>query len=348
MPILDVNNKDKVDKYNEFLKNHNASVMQDLRWGLVKSDWITKAIYLEENDNIIACMTILLKKTPIFNSYLLYSPKGPVCDITDIDKVTKLVREVDILAKKYKAYVLKFDPECIFSETLKKLYIDSNFKVTLDVHNIIQPRYNMVLDIKDKKEEDLLKQFSSKTRYNIKVAIRKGVTIRYSRDEEDLKAFYELYKITTIRDNIGCRSYDYFKKMIYAFTENEIRIYVAEHEGDKLASAIAINYGKRIFYIYGASGNEKRNLMPNYLMQWEMIKWGIENKCNNYDFGGVFEFTNENGLYKFKSGFCKKEGATEYIGEIDKVYKPIVYFMYTKLAHRLQRLKKVIKKIIKM
>ncbi len=343
MPILDVNDKEKVDKYNEFLRKNNASVMQDLRWGLVKSDWITKAVYLEENDNIIASMTILLKKVPIFNSYLLYSPKGPVCDITNIDKVTKLVKEADILAREYKAYVLKFDPECIFSESLKKLYIDNKFKVTLDIHNIIQPRYNMVLDIKDKKEEDLLKQFARKTRYNIKVAIRNDVTIRYSRDEEDLKTFYELYKTTTIRDKIGRRPYEYFQKMLEAFTENEIRIYIAEHEEDKLASAIAINYGKKIFYIYGASSNEKRNLMPNYLMQWEMIKWGIENKCNKYDFGGVFEFTNENGLYKFKSGFCKKEGATKYIGEIDKVYKPVIYFIYTKLAHRLQRLKKIIK-----
>jgi lipid II:glycine glycyltransferase (peptidoglycan interpeptide bridge formation enzyme) len=344
LPILDKKDNIQVEKYNKFLKDNNASAMQDLRWGKVKSNWLQEAIYLEENGNIIATMTILLNKVPVFNSYMMYASRGPVCDITNIELVKKLVKEADIIAKKYNAFVLKFDPEFKNDEEIKKIYMENEFRVQTG-HNVIQPRHNMILDIQDKTEEELLKQFSEKTRYNIKVATKKGVNVRYSRSKEDLKIFYELYKTTTIRDEIGCRPYEYFERMLEAYNEGELRIYIAEHEGDSLSSAIALNYGGKMFYIYGASSNEKRNLMPNYLMQWEMIKWGLENKCNNYDFGGVFEFTNENGLYKFKSGFCKQEGVTEYIGEIDKVYKPLIYIGYTNIVPKIQRLKK---KLVKM
>ncbi|MDF2865511.1 MAG: aminoacyltransferase [Clostridia bacterium] len=343
MPVLDREDNRQVAKYNKFLKDNNASAMQDLRWGKVKSNWIQEAIYLEEEGQIIATMTILLNKVPIFNSYMMYATRGPVCDIINIELVKKLVKEADVIAKKYNAFVLKFDPEFKSNEEIKKLYLKNGFNV-LEGHSVIQPRHNMILDIENKTEEELLKNFSEKTRYNIKVATKKGVNIRYSRDKSDLRIFYELYKTTTIRDRIGCRPYEYFERMLDAYNEDELRIYIADHEGESLSSAIALNYGGKMFYIYGASSNEKRNLMPNYLMQWEMIKWGLENKCNNYDFGGVFEFTNENGLYKFKSGFCKQEGVTEYIGEIDKVYKPLIYFSYTKVIPSIQNIKKKLKK----
>lgn len=343
MPILDKNNKEEVEKYTSFLKNNNASAMQDLKWGIVKSNWIQEAVYLEEEGKIIASMTILLNKVPVFNSYMMYSSRGPVCDITNIDLVKKLIKEADPIAKKYKAFVLKFDPEFKSNNEVKQMYLDNKFNV-LDSKKVIQPRHNMILEIEGKTEEELLKQFGEKTRYNIKVAIKKGVEIKYSRNLEDLKIFYDLYKTTTIRDKIGCRPYEYFERMLEAYDESELRIYIAQHENEPLSSAIALNYGGKMFYIYGASSNEKRNLMPNYLMQWEMIKWGLENKCNNYDFGGVFEFTNENGLYKFKSGFCKQEGVTEYIGEIDKVYNPFIYFAYTDLAPKFQTIKKKFKK----
>ena len=130
------------------------------------------------------------------------------------------------------------------------------------------------------------------------------------------------------------------EKMFEAYSEDELRIYIAKHEDDKLSAAIAINYGGELFYLYGASSNVKRNLMPNYLMQWEMIKWGIETKCNKYNFGGVLHLNQENGLYKFKIGFCKKDGVTEYIGEIDKVYGKFMYFLYTKVLPVLKVLKR--------
>ena len=334
MPILNKNNKKQVEKYNQFVRNHTgASFMQDLVWGKVKNNWSQEAVYLEEKGKITAAMMLLFEKISKTNTTLMYAPRGPVCDIYDIKTVEKLIQEAEPLAKKYNAFVLKLDPQVLYDDKLNQMYQEAGFKTSgknPSPDTVIQPTHNMVLQIAGKTEDEILKSFSEKTRYNVRLSKRKGVTVRFSREEEDLKTFYEIYKITTVRDKIGCRPYEYFKRMLEAYDENHLRIYIAEHEGDKLSAAIATNFGKELFYVYGASSNEKRNLMPNYAMQWEMIKWGIETNCNTYNFGGLLSLNMDNGLYKFKVGFCGKDGVEEYIGEIDKVYKKGMYFMYTK------------------
>ena len=335
MPILNFKNKKEVKKYEDFVLNRNGtSFMQDLAWGKVKDNWIQDAVYIEEKGKIKAAMMILTQKLPKTNISLMYAPRGPICDIYDVKLVNKLVEEAKPLAKKYNACALKFDPQIVYDEKLNEMYIKEGYSTSgynPKLDQMIQPSHNMVLNIDGKNEEELMKSFVEKTRYNIRLSKRKGVTIRYSRDEEDLKTFYDIYKVTTVRDRIGCRDYEYFQKMLKAYDEKKLRIYIAEHEGDKLAAAVATNIGGELFYVYGASSNEKRNLMPNYAMQMEMIRWGIENNCKTYNFGGVLDLNPENGLYKFKYGFCKGEGLEEYIGEINKVYKPFMFFLYNKI-----------------
>ena len=332
MPILDFNNKEEVKEYEDFVLNRvGTSFMQDLNWGKVKNNWKHEAIYLRENGKIIAAMLLLVQKIP-FNSTIIYAPRGPVCDVYDIDLVNRLIKEAEPLAKKYKACMLKFDPQVLYDEKLDTMYKKAKYKTTgykPDPDFLIQPGHNMVLNIEGKTEEELMKSFAEKTRYNIRLSGRKGVTVRYSRDIEDLKKFYEIYKITTERDKIGCRDYDYFERMLDAYDERKLRIYIAEHEGEALAAAIATNVGGELFYVYGASSNVKRNLMPNYAMQMAMIRWGLETNCKIYNFGGVLNLDPNNGLYKFKVGFCREKGLEEYIGEINKVYNPIVYYLYT-------------------
>ena len=349
MPILDKQNEKEIKKYENFVSTYDgASLMQSLNWAKVKFGWIQEAVYIEENKKIIAAMTVLLEKVPHTNTYLMYAPRGPVCDINNIELVKRLVNELEKLKEKYNIFLLKFDPNVKYDEKIEKMYKEAGFKVlnkNVNKDDLIQPLHDMVLDIDNISEEGLMKSFGEKTRYNIRLATKKSVEVYYSRKEEDLKIFYELYKITAIRDKIGCRSYEYFEAMLKAYDENQLRIYIAKHEDDKLSAAIAINYGGELFYLYGASSNEKRNLMPNYLMQWEMIKWGLETKCKKYNFGGVLNLDPQNGLYKFKIGFCKKDGVTEYIGEIDKVYNKFMYLLYTKGLPILKKVKRGLRNI---
>lgn len=325
MPVLNKENKEEVERYKEFLnKSKYTRLTQTIEWSIVKKNWSNEIVYLEENEEIIAGMSILIEKIDKLKISFAYSPRGPVCDIYDIELVQRLMDEAKPVIKKYNAYCLKIDPPFKNNEELEKLYKSNGFNILGPKCNhdkVIQPQYDAILNIKDLSEEELIKSFSEKTRYNIRLSNRKGVKVRFSRSIEDLKLFYDLYTITTIRDKIGKRDFGYFERMLNAFDEEHLRIYISEHEGDSLSAAIAICYGPEMFYLYGASSNEKRNLMPNYAMQWEMIKWAIEKECSIYNFGGIINLDKNDGLYKFKTGFCREEGIFEYIGEIDKVYK---------------------------
>lgn len=342
MPILDKNNAAKVAEYTHFMETSLwANATQDLAWSKVKADWGNEQVYVERDGKIVAAMSILIRKV-FGKASMLYATRGPICDLRDTALVEELMQSVDEVAKKHHAFMFRMDPELPRDAQLEETYRKLGWLVRneqCDKFELIQPRYNMILNIGGHTWESLMPRFSEKTRYNIRLAARKGVTVRWSHDEADLKTFFELYKITAVRDKIGYRPYEYFERMLHAYKPEQIRIYIAEHEGEGLSGAICIHYGKKTWYIYGASSNEKRNLMPNYAMQAEMIKWGLENGSEIYDFGGVFILEKTNGLFKFKEGFCRQEGASEFIGEFDRVYNRFFYTGFNKVIPQIQRLR---------
>lgn len=340
MPILDITDAMLVERYNAFVRQSAyATATQDINWAIVKKGWDSKQVYIEEQGEIVAAMSIVIKKMAGFS--MLYAPRGPVCNPSDLNLVGRLTDEIKVFAKSVNAFVLRFDPETMYDTALAQNYEQNGYIVRgrgIDKNALIQPIYNMILSLNDETEASLLKKFSQKTRYNINLSARKGVEVSYDTSDEALRIFYDLYEIMSVRNRLVIRSYDYFKDMMTAF-KGRIRIYLTRHEGDYLSGAIALMYGDKLWYIYGASSNVKRNLMPNYLMQWEMIKWGLEEGIQRYDFGGVFEIDKEDGLYKFKEGFCREDGVTELIGEVDHVYNRFVYNMFTEVYPRLQKIK---------
>lgn len=158
MPILDKNNKKMVKKYYNFLRNSPyADLHQDFGWGKVKSDnWIDEYVYIEENDKITAGMLILIRTFgKIFT--MMYCPRGPVCDLNDIELVNKLINEAKPLIKEYKPFVLKMDPRVPYSEILKKKY-SKEYRVTSEFKNIfelMQPIRSMILKINGESEEEI-------------------------------------------------------------------------------------------------------------------------------------------------------------------------------------------------
>lgn len=342
MPILDQKNEEECERIREFFENSEyASFYQSFEWGKIKSDkWHNEFVYIEENGEIIAAMLVLVRKIgKIFT--MMYAQRGPIMDIYDTELLQRLVAEADILAKKYNAFVLKMDPEIEYSRELEEVLRNSGFRVKNEFKNILEPMQtvrSMILDINNKTEENLLTEYTAKTRYNVRLAIKKGVTVRWSQTEDDLKIFYELMKVTAVRDRIAVRAYEYYKEILETYQE-KARIYIAEFEGEPLSAALTINYGGRVTYFYGASANQKRNLMPTYLMQQTMIEWGLETNCRTYDFGGIFNTTLDNGLYRFKEGFCHKKGATKFIGEIDKVYNNFLYFIFSNILPKIKKIR---------
>ena len=178
-----------------------------------------------------------------------------------------------------------------------------------------------------------MQAFHPKTRYNIRVAIKKGVEVKIV-GKEELPKFAEIMRTTGLRDGFVTRPLEYFQNMLEALGEHA-RLYMAYSNGTAIAGTLAIHYGDKVWYLYGASANEYRNLMPNYLLQLEMIRWALECHCRIYDFRGVSGDISEDnpsyGLYKFKKGFSGD--FTEFVGEFEYTTKPFIHFMIEKGSH---------------
>jgi lipid II:glycine glycyltransferase (peptidoglycan interpeptide bridge formation enzyme) len=146
--------------------------------------------------------------------------------------------------------------------------------------------------------------------------------------------------LTGERDNFAIRSTEYFERIMDAFGD-DARIYFAYYEDELLAGALDVHVGDKILYVYGASSNEHRNLMPTYLVQWYCIKWAIEEGCNWYDFRGGYPDENNplHGIYKFKKGFCNDY--MEFMGEADLIMDKIGF----KAVEAAQKLSKSTRKI---
>ena len=320
--------------YKEFLEKHErCNFQQSPEWAKVKENWINEIVLAEdESGKIIGAVSILIRKIPIFGN-IMYSSRGPTCDIHDISVMKQLTDGIKELAKKYKAIVYKAEPDILSSdEEYRKIVTNLGYKIKDDAKNFreeIQPRYVFRLDIKNKTEDEIFAGFHSKTRYNVRLAIKKGVEVKEG-TREDLKDFHKIMVETGERDGFIIRPLSYFEKMYDEMAPKHMKLLMAYHDGKPISGVIPIFYGNKTWYLYGASSNEHRNLMPNYLLQWTMIKEAIERKCDVYDFRGVSGVVDENhpqyGLYRFKKGF----GATftEFVGEVYIPFKPFTYSLY--------------------
>lgn len=327
MPILNLNDANEVKRYDDFLRKSQYSFLtQDRAWTKIKNNWSEDYVYLEKDGAIYAAMSILSVKA-VDDKYLLYANRGPVCDIYDKKTVLALVDEVKTLDKFKDAFLLRFDPAILYDEKLLELYKGSELKLRTrgtDEHSFIQPRRNAIIDI-SKSEDDILAKFHSKTRYNIRLSYKKNVTTRISQSDEDLEIFFEETKVMAERNGITYRPKDYFKRLIENY---DAKIFLTDFEATPLSSAILIMYKDYAWYMYGASNNLHRNYMPNYQMQWEMIKYAKAHGAMRYDFGGIFKLDDEDGLYRFKRGFLNEEDFTEFIGEFDLVVDEEAYKKY--------------------
>jgi lipid II:glycine glycyltransferase (peptidoglycan interpeptide bridge formation enzyme) len=194
-------------------------------------------------------------------------------------------------------------------------------------------------------EEDILMEMKSKTRYNIRLAGRKDVVVRQSKDVE---RFYQLSLTTSERDEFGIHSLEYYQQVYDLFApQGACVLLIAQYQDQPLAGLMAFARGDTAWYFYGASNNQERNRMPTYTLQWEAIRWAKEKGCLIYDLWGVPDhpesyledhFLDRSdglwGVYRFKRGFGGKVRRT--IGTWDRVYHPAFYQLYQFWAERRQ------------
>lgn len=319
-------------EYEAFVQSHpKGNFAQSYLWGKQKPMWQWDAIAVRGEDGAIrGSLAVMTRKVPGIGRTLMYGCRGPVCDLDDRETFSQLLDGAKVLAKKYKSYVIKIDPDVPSSNTAFSSMLQSfGFRAKEGGKNFeaIQPRYVFRLNVEGKTEEELLANFHQKWRYNIRLAERKGVTVRIC-GKEMVPAFSDLMLTTGVRDGFVTRKPEYFAAMLDNLGEHA-RLYMAFDPNDTpIAGTLAIHYGDKVWYLYGASSNEHRNLMPNYLLQWRMIQWAVETNCRIYDFRGVSGDVSEDnplyGLFRFKQGFSGD--FTEFVGEMDLVLSPVIYW----------------------
>lgn len=343
--MIEFVSQENLAEYEEFVMSHpKGHFMQSYLWSKQKPDWVWEAVISRGADGKIrGTMAILIRKVPYLPYRLMYAGRAPVCDIHDEEVVRELTEGAKQLAKKYHAYSLKADPDVLASDAdfialmervgYKRLDTGKNFSG-------IQPRFVFRLNVEGKSEDEVLASFQSKTRYNIRVAQRKGVQVRIE-GKEAVADFSRIMLETGVRDGFVVRDQSYFEHMLDNLGEH-CRLYMAYSGEVPIAGTIAIRYGDKVWYLYGASSNKYRNLMPNYLLQWNMIQWAIETGCRIYDFRGVSGDLSEDnplyGLYRFKKGF--NGDFTEFAGEFDYVFNPAVHTAVEKGEKAFRKLRK--------
>lgn len=329
--IIEKENRVEVARMEAFVKNHEKGhFLQTPAWADVKEAWDWRGILACEDEKIVGAVSVLIRPLPMGFS-LMYAPRGPVCDRNDPYVMASLLGAADDLAETVNALEFLTDPD--------EPHTNQNFRELMQVWGFgeredagfdnIQAQHVFRLHLRGKTEDSVFADFCQKTRYNIRVAMRKGVQIRiYPGDEEipeqELDAFDRIMGQTGERDHFIPRPKDYYRKVFLSLSREAV-LFMAYLEGVPVAGTIGVYSGGKGWYLYGASSNDHRNVMPNYLLQWEMVRMAMERHCVFYDFRGVpGKLAEDNplyGLYRFKKGFGGTY--TKFTGLFVKRYYPL-------------------------
>lgn len=346
MPVLDLTDPAAVERYSTFVRSHPLrAVSQDLRWGVVKDDWGQEAVYVERDGELVAAMSLLVRKLPGGFS-VLYAPRGPLVDWDDKELVLEILAQAEPLVRKHRAVMTKIDPEVEFTAELDGWLRSQQGWVVKNVgagkDDLVQPRYCMIVRLQDGEgrsltEDELMAKYDAKARNRVRTGKKKGVRTEAVDTEAGLVTFHEIYSYMARRNEITARGLPYFHRMREAFGER-MRVVHAMHEEDVLAASVTIDYFGKLYYLYAGSNDIKRNLGPNQVMNHDLMAWGLTTGAESYDMGGVFALDSSDGLYLFKRAFCKGDGgATEFIGEVDIVHNRALYAVLHRLVPRVQK-----------
>ena len=313
--------------WNQFLRMHpNAHLLQTGEWGELKSAFGWKPARIVNGE---VGVQILFRKLP-FGFTIGYIPKANPQDL--------LWPKIDSVSKQHRAIFLKLEPDLWQDTKLTNLPMtDSRWRIS--PHNIQPPR-TIVVDIKGSQDE-ILARMKQKTRYNIRLAEKKGVTIR---PWNDLESFHKMMLVTGGRDGFGVHAREYYQRAYDLLHPKQMgELLLVEYEGKSLAALFVARNGNRAYYLYGASTEEERNRMPTYLLQWEAMKWAKLHGCEEYDLWGVpdedepvlessFETRHDGlwGVYRFKRGFGGE--LQRAVQAMDRVYHPWLYQAYLRFV----------------
>ena len=329
-------------EWDSFVAGHpHGHILQTQAWGKLKAmhGWRSaRASVLTPQGKPVAVALTLVRNLPYGLGRIAYVPRGPIVDWDNREYATKAMGTATRLARNAGAFALVIEPDLLDTAT------DGTILANLGLQPLdfsVQPRRTVWVNLDVDDEVDILAAMKQKTRYNIGLSKRKGVTVRIGA-VEDAEMFYTLMLATSERDTFNIQTPDYFRDFLKMFCIGDnapARLFVAEFNNEPLAAVIATGVGERAIYLYGASGNARRELMPTYLLQWEAMLWARKRGCKTYDLWGVpdedeatleanFEKRNDGlwGVYRFKRGFGGQ--VVRHVGAWGCVLSPLRWWLF--------------------
>jgi peptidoglycan pentaglycine glycine transferase (the first glycine) len=307
----------------------NSHILQTSPWGQLKAEFGWQLVHVGSHD----CGAQILIKRIFPGINFAYIPKGPIGPNWD-----QLWPEIDAICREKDCAFLKVEPDEWVSDKPNQEGNNHNFsnKFIPSLHSI-QPRRTLIVDLTGE-EAQILGRMKQKTRYNINLALKRNVIVK---PQNELSAFYDLMKITSQRDQFGIHSLAYYRRAFDLFhAHDQCQLLLAEFDDIPISALIIFKVGNRAWYFFGGSSNLHRDRMPNYLLQWEAIRWAKTQGCFEYDLWGVPDvdlntleanFTNRSdglwGVYRFKRGFGGELKRSA--GPWDRVYNPFIYRLYS-------------------
>ncbi len=280
-----------------------------------------------------------------------------------------MIQEIAFALKPFLAkntICVRFDPNVDFSNPEDRDLFNYGLKLISFADRLklkktkvdIQPPDSTQINL-TAEEDEILELMKPKWRYNIRLAAKKGVIIERVLGNDinlstKLDIFYDLYQTTAKRDGIAIHSKSYYEDLLVKSAKEVeqgkdvpvISLYIAKHEDDYLGAIITLFSKTESIYLYGCSSNEKRNLMPNFLLQWTAMKDAKAYGSRYYDMYGMPPTDDENhpmhGLYLFKTGFGGKN-----------IHRPGTYDVQLKFVNNLFNLAETLrafwhKKVLKV
>lgn len=309
--------------------------MQSRAWARVKqaSGWKPFYLMLKDDEGIRAGALVLRRGIPGTGPSLLYAPRGPVLDWMDQDVMNKFAEGLYELARQARAFVVQVDPAISAEETsihhsLTQMGFRREEKVGL--FRIGQPIRAMRIPL-DRYEgpEGLLMNLHRKTRYLIRTVMKGSVVAVPRTDREASLIFYQLLAEAGRKKGYPVRGYKYHEAIWKHCVQSGHGEYLfAEWNGVPLAAILVLNFGRMAWYMYGASTDERKDLLAPYLLQWTALTRAWESGCSCYDMRGVYSSDPkpgdaEYGIYAFKRKFNAE--LVNFLGEYDLVIKPTTY-----------------------
>lgn len=329
-------------EWNVFLADcPGAHVLQTSTWGDLKASfgWEPLPILAGENGWRVGAL-VLFRRLPLSWS-VAYLPKGPVIQESISLSTASFNRVWEILGPEVvqschrkRAIFLKVEPDLIDpSDDKAPSSAPPGFRPS---PHAIQPPRTILVDLAGS-EEDLLARMKQKTRYNLRLAQKKGVQVEHS---ADVAAFYQLMQVTGQRDVFAVHSQAYYQRAFDLFSSgDQCTLLLAKFEGELLGGVMVFIQGRRAWYFYGASSSQRRELMAPYLLQWEAMRWARHWGCTQYDLWGIpdapeadleAQFSTRGdglwGVYRFKRGFGGS--VQRAAGPWDQVFHPLLYRFY--------------------